>query len=217
VLTTLQRDRLRVAIAAATGSGKSAWVAGGPLAQLALLEGATPQDLARWDALEDEDGPITARRLQESGNAFQGWPLDVLETIDAEWCRGGSVAKVLDVVEREAARTNLPGGKAMPNGTNGYSGPERRGALTVAVDLKGLLLLIGLIGPLVAVITMVLQQRQDVRSNSVRVTALEVRQNALETRYNEDRREWERARTIFCTARKTEDSIRARVLPDIGC
>jgi hypothetical protein len=91
------------------------------------------------------------------------------------------------------------------------------GKFLVSFDLKSILMVIGLLGPLVAIITSVLQVRQDVRGNSVRLTAVEVRQEALEAKYNEDRREWERARTIFCTARKTEDSIRARVLPDIGC
>lgn len=99
-------------------------------------------------------------------------------------------------------------------------GPERRAALTVAFDLKSILLALGMLGPLVAVITMVLQVRQDVRGNSVRATVLETRVQALEGRMTEA----EKARTIFCAGRRAamsrdrSDTSGSPVrIPDAGC
>lgn len=101
-----------------------------------------------------------------------------------------------------------------------YDGAERRGAFTIAVDIKSILMLIALIGPLVAIITMVLQVRQDVRSNSVRMTVTETRLQALEGRMTEQ----ERARTIYCAgrraaaARERGDASSGIVrVPDAGC
>jgi len=102
-----------------------------------------------------------------------------------------------------------------------YAGPERRGALTIAVDLKSILVLVGLLGLLVAVITMVLQVRQDVRGNSVRATVMETRMQSLESRMAEQ----ERARVIFCAGRRAAmaakdrgDSAGSTVrIPDAGC
>jgi hypothetical protein len=95
-----------------------------------------------------------------------------------------------------------------------YEGPERRsGGFTVAVDLKSVLVLIGLLGPLVAVITMVLQVRQDVRGNSVRMTTMETRVQTLE----DAKRRGDNALLLYCAGRReASDSVRTR-LPDIGC
>jgi hypothetical protein len=98
------------------------------------------------------------------------------------------------------------------------NGTERRKALTVAVDLRSLLMVIALIGPLAAVITMVLQVRQDVRGNSIRATVLETRMQAVENRLSEA----ERARVIYCAGRRAagfrdrSDSSTVRI-PDAGC
>ena len=201
MLTEAQRDLLKLAISGAKGAGRSGW---------------TLKDLARWEQGADADGRITVRRLAESGNAFVGWPLDLLEAIDAEWGRSGSVSKALDVLERATSDESLPDGMDMPSGTNDYGGPERRSALTVAVDLKSLLLLIGLLGPLVAVITLVLQVRQDVRSNSMRATVMEARMQTLEGRVAEI----EKARLVFCAGRREmrSDSTRNGIrIPDANC
>jgi hypothetical protein len=82
--------------------------------------------------------------------------------------------------------------------------------------IRSLLLLVALLGPLVAVITLVLQVRQDVRSNSIRLTVTETRMQALETRMAEA----EKARLIFCAGRREmrNDSTRNGIrVPDANC
>lgn len=81
-LTPLQQHIARTAFAKAAFPEDMKWSAGGLLAQIALLTGTTHAELERWDAVANGDGPLTLDRLQESGNAFAGWPLDALEALD---------------------------------------------------------------------------------------------------------------------------------------
>jgi len=206
---------VRLAISRAKCREDDRWSAGGLLAQIALLTGNTEDELKRWDAVTNGDGPLTLDRLQESGNGFTGWPLDTLVALDRVWRAGGDRGALERVAGIECTPTaEEVGAVAEPS----YGGPERRSPFTVAIDLKSLLMLIALIGPLVAVITMVLQVRQDVRGNSIRATVLETRMQTMEGRMTE----MERARVIYCAGRRAaasrdrSDSTTVRI-PDAGC
>lgn len=97
--------------------------------------------------------------------------------------------------------------------TTPYAGPERRGALSVNLDIKSLLFVIGFIAAILPVITLVMQIRQDVRGNSIRMTAAESRLQTLE----EAKRRGDDMVLRYCVARmQAADSTRV-TLPDIGC
>lgn len=212
-LTPEQQARARRAIAGGRGCGDT-WAEGGPLSQIATAEGVTPAELARWDSVANGDGHLTVRRIKESGNAFAGWPLSFLEALEAAWKGSGGDADVaLAALHRWFAPPDEPEA-VMAGGT--YEGPERRNAFTVAIDIKSLLMLIALIGPLVAVITMVLQVRQDVRGNSIRVMQVEADVKSLQARMAEA----EKAKLLYCSGRREaaeRDTNGALRIPDAGC
>lgn len=97
-----------------------------------------------------------------------------------------------------------------------YDGPERRGSLTVAVDIKSVILLAAGLGPLLTVAIFYLQLRSDVRQGA----ADDVRRDAAVAAYREDNEalkvrvsKLERAQALYCSGMR-RDSLR---LPDADC
>ena len=215
MLTAEQRDIALRAISRSKDCERGEWRDGGPLAQIALLTGNTEAELKHWDEVGNGDGPLTIRRIQESDNGFAGWPLALLERLDREW-RAGAQRSELERIVRAESEPHTDGGEPVAAPTS-YEGPERRSAFTVAIDIKGLMLVIGLIGPLVAVITMVLQVRQDVRGNSVRVMQVESDVKSLQQRMAEQ----EKAKLLYCSGRReaaARDTNGGAIrIPDADC
>lgn len=183
---------------------------GGPLAQLALQEGATQNDLARWDESGDADGRITVRRLVESGNAFADWPLDVLEAIEREWGRKADREALTGLVERWAAM-------AKEERDVVYDGPDRRSdppppprtfSVQQAVAFGTLLALIsGGMGYLARVDLNVTTNTKAIVENTQRD----------EERYREFRAvadDYQRTKLTYCLNLKADSSRHA---PDAGC
>jgi len=83
----------------------------------------------------------------------------------------------------------------------------------VSFDLRSILITLGLLVPLVALITNVLQVRQDVRTNTLRASAQEARIQALEQKA----REGDNVMLRYCIARREAADSAGRYLPDIGC
>lgn len=213
LLTSAHISIVRQAIARAKGRGDRRWSAGGLLAQIALLTGNTPEELDRWDKIANGDGPLTLERLQESGNAFSGWPVEALRALGRAWDAGED----RNALESLLQRYSEP--HAEGDGVEAYHGQERRSAFTVAVDIKSILFVITVIAPLLGMTQWIMSVRQDVRSNTLNTISTNSRVDALERRMAEQ----EKARLIYCTGRRAAvaskergDSVTIR-FPDAGC
>lgn len=94
---------------------------------------------------------------------------------------------------------------------NPQSRTEKRGALTVSLDVKSILVFLGLVVPLVWVINAAVVIRQDVQVNSRRITAWEMETDSLKRRVAA----LERAKLLYCLDAQGRDS--ARSLLDADC
>lgn len=210
-ITPEQQAKARRAIAGGRGCG-DAWAAGGPLSLIAEAEGVTRTELERWDTVANGDGPLTVRRVKESGNAFGGWPLSFLEALESAWKGSGGDADVtLAAMHRwleqptESPETTLP-----------YEGKERRSALMVAVDIKSILFVVTVIAPLLGMTQWIMSVRQDVRSATLNNITTNARVDELERRMAEQ----EKAKLLYCSGRReaaARDTNGAIRLPDAGC
>jgi len=217
-ITPSQQSIALKAISNAHGGG-TAWAEGGPLSQIALLSGNTLEDLRRWDS--NEAGPLSIAAVQEADLGLHGWPLTFLEAFEAAW-RGGAPPEALKRLVRDAGAPAAPTTPASPVPVEGedavaYDGKERRGAFTVAVDIKSILFVITVIAPLLGMSQWLMSVRQDVRSNTLQLIQMKTTNEALETRVANTERDYQRSKLLFCAARDDTDTIRARELPDIGC
>jgi len=174
-----------------------------------MLEGATHDTLSRWDAVSNGDGPLTVRRLTESGNAFHGWPVELLEALDAQWKVSADRGALIEILQgwRDNVGAHVPDTVAGEDGMV-YDGQERRSAFTVAIDLKTLLFLVGCIGPLAAIISLVLQVRQDVRSNTQRIMEVDQREKSHYEEVHAVAEEFKRSKLIFCQSVKRDSSAK---------
>ena len=218
MLSTEQRDIALRAISRSKNCERGMWRDGGPLAQIALLTGNTEAELKHWDEVGNGDGPLTIRRIQESGNAFAGWPLGLLERLDREW-RAGAERSELERIVRAESEPHTDGGEPVAAPTS-YEGPERRSAFTVAVDIKTILLTATVIGPLLTVAIFLIQLRVDWRQNASddarrenENSAFHAAQQSRIERLEASAAKFERAHSIYCSGMR-RDSVR---LPDADC
>lgn len=214
LLTPRQQEIVRLALDRALRPGDRRWSAGGLLAQIALLTGNTEAELKHWDEVGNGDGPLTLDRIQESGNGFAGWSLDALEALDGVW-RAGSDRRALDaVLERFGAPLQLPDGETAV--TEPYTGPERRGALSVNLDLKSALFMIGFVAAILPLILFFLQLRVDIRQNSaddIRRDATLASQQAQIDALKVTASKFERAHALYCSGMRRDSSR----VPDADC
>lgn len=215
-LTDRQRERLRLAIQGARGDSLQ-WTESGPLAQLALLEGHRPTDLARWDESTDEDGRITVRRLVESGNAFVDWPLDVLEAIEREWGRKPDREALMGIVERGTTAHAAP---ATEDEEMTYEGPERRASLSLNFELKSIIAVVAFVALVMPGLVFLLQMHVGLRQNttddmrrdantSAQLAAQKLEIEALKV----TAAKFERAHALYCSGLR-RDSAQS---PDADC
>lgn len=98
----------------------------------------------------------------------------------------------------------------MPAGRNGNGNGAK---ISVAIDIRSLLFLVGCIGPLVAIISLILQVRQDLRNNTMRLIDIDQREKAHYEEVHAVTEEFKRTKLLYCTGLR-RDSTRA---PDADC
>lgn len=85
--------------------------------------------------------------------------------------------------------------------------------ITFAVDLKSILLFVGCVGPLVAIISLVFQVRQDVRSNTLRILDVDQRERSHYEELHAVTEEFKKTKLLYCTGIR-RDTVAA---PDADC